>query len=218
MSEPQVQIPDIERAAATILGRVRRDINHPVVAAWVARIIADPDYTDMLDAFWPAAEQPMPTMVTNEDDPSVTSYVPRVPVRGVYGEDNWGDLIQNGWAYPRLPEGAPRTEDITWLVLTQDLRAVYWLATSLVLWRRSGRPAGDQTSHFHDGFTLTTSLAAAVADFAVNYAAASAGQAARLEEELLSHVPDARWYALSHAPYAAHADTLGWLRPDEDDE
>ena len=118
-------IPDIERAACTILASSARHIVRRSLREWVERIVSDPEYTARLD------------------EPTNAAVRGRRPFEG-HG----------------LTELRPSD-----LMLDE---AILLLAAAVASFRRDGRPEGDRTDGIGFGLTITTSLAAAVADHAAN--------------------------------------------------
>lgn len=184
-------IPEIERAAATILARTRAI--HPVIAAWVGRIVADPGYAETLDDFWPAADTAMPERLVDGDA------VPQQPVRGRYGRDTWCALVYDRKLFRPAADDEPETARIGRVAISDADAAIYSLASHVVTFRGDGRPAGDQQHALGYGLTLTTSLAAAVAEFAYAYADAWRQASAKWEVDVM---PDAPGYTIDSAPYA----------------
>ena len=198
-----ITIPDIERVAATLLARGRA--THPVLGAWVRRITSDPSYAETLTAFYPPvdpAERLPERDEPDPDDPDDTpSHLPQLPVEGAHGRESWNDLFFDMRAFPRPPADAPDAVHIDWSATSHADRATYALASAVVSFRRNGRPAGEEAHDLGFGLTLTTSLTAAVAEFARDYADAWEEAFARLQRDGdLPGYPVASGGAYEHYP------------------
>jgi hypothetical protein len=154
-------VPDVERAACTILARrisARREL-----ADWVARIVAEPSFTEYLDGA--LADD------IREHRHEITTAESLVR-RGLAGS-----------AAEALAEYPERIGTEYPHPLDRSLDEAVWrLGSAVVEFRRDGRREGDRTSDI-GGFTVTTSLAAAVAEYADRVAEAYASECDRLEDD-----------------------------------
>lgn len=162
-----VAYPDIERAACTILSRAA--IKHPILAAWVSEVCGNPTFATPLD------EYGVDLCVDTWDDHAraylATPAIAYWKGRGfaVPGGPKWTlhAALRERLAYPP-DESTWGHWALSWLSADLDAAASA-LATKVVLFRRDGRPAGDQEHRLH-GFggamsLVVTSLAAAVAEY-----------------------------------------------------
>ena len=147
---PGGPLPDVERAALTLLWRFLGYAPHPVLEAWVNHLMEDHEYAVFLDKF-AAAYDGWETLVT--------AGWPAPP------PERFGDLGLSGLL---LCSRAHPTDyaRVSW----RSDEAVYRLASAVQRFRLDGRPIGD-VSYTIQGLgaplaTITTSLAAAVVEFA----------------------------------------------------
>lgn len=137
--------PEIERAANSILAASRP--SHPLLAAWVEVVATDPNEQRRLVEF----------IATRPSD------IEQAVALG------WpvGNLAERMIDYDAHPREKYRTPADYQLARRED-QAVYLLATAVTRFRRDGRPSGDVTSDVSGVALLTTSLAAAVAEYVEN--------------------------------------------------
>lgn len=151
-------IPEIERAAITILAHARAD--HPVLRNWVKLITRDPNFTGHLCRVPDASY----AWMYEADDDGAPGY-PQVT-----SDDTLYGMLLDHTAHRPVPSDATSHQRTIAKLRRQHDEDVARLAAAVVGYRCDGRPTGDQQHDLQGlGGTLavvTTSLAAAVADYA----------------------------------------------------
>jgi len=154
-----IQAPDIERAAVTILHQMFDRIHEPVAREYITHITSDPDF----------------------QEPLVVHDVHTLPALKGYGYQPSPEAVERAAEY-----AASLADDPKWLRVwrKRDTELALNLAGAIISFRRHGRPSGDQVSAIGDIAYLQTSLAAAVAEFAIQYANAAfdAGVGSEMEQ------------------------------------
>lgn len=135
----QQQFSEIERAANTILSQ--QSASHPLLQAWIEAVANDPNETRFLDQF-----------------PQDERTIEHARESG-FATENLEDAINRYEAQAYRVRARSR-----WLDRAMD-EAIRAFASQIVMYRREGRPVGDVHRSLGYGIGVTTSLAAAVAEF-----------------------------------------------------
>lgn len=173
-------IGDAERIACRLLADT--PVSHPIARWWIERVAKEPTFARHLDDFEKQSQEEWLEFLRPES--------PDWDKRGLHVntvEDVarlFADLKQDGYAVSGIWDAIVRgrAHPNSTLPLTRALdRATVILATALVDHRLYHEPDSDHTINLYDVATVTTSLAAAVAEFHHAVTSAYASRIQRME-------------------------------------
>ncbi len=165
-------VPDIERAACQIIADDARLVTHPVLRAYVEALLKDITFKEGFDVSAGNAWAPSAEVVAYAAGEGFS-----LPADG-----RWGAQFADDW-------GADHYGDTPANQMKRDRDiALARLAYAVASYRREGRPGGDQTHAIHGVggpvALVTSSLAAAVAEYHATLVGDYADESARLRRLL----------------------------------
>lgn len=156
------RIGDGERAAIALLHNAQ--VWNPLLAIWIQRLTTDPAYDGRVSGWDAITPQEWEALVRQSPDGNYADddYIREYPAQQrAYGFGLDGRKL----IYPPV-DPATDGEEVSWREWKQGLdEAAEFLTSAVVTHRRKGEDGLDRTSHLGFGLSVTTSLAAAIAEY-----------------------------------------------------